>query len=150
MVTHMKAVAAANAEFSVDERNLISVAYKNVIGSRRGAWRVLSSIKDKEVRGSARRVAACTWCSLGPRQAETPMRRWGAPRQESKGDERHVTLVASLRTKIEKELSDICADVISLLSSSLIPKASAAESKVFFHKMYAVALCAVGCPRPGR
>ena len=30
------------------ERNLLSVAYKNVVGARRASWRVLSSIESKE------------------------------------------------------------------------------------------------------
>jgi len=47
MVEHMKAVAEKNVELSVEERNLLSVAYKNVIGSRRASWRVLSSIEQK-------------------------------------------------------------------------------------------------------
>lgn len=32
----------------VQERNLLSVAYKNVVGARRASWRVLSSIESKE------------------------------------------------------------------------------------------------------
>jgi len=47
MVEHMKAVAEKMVELSVEERNLLSVAYKNVIGSRRASWRVLSSIEQK-------------------------------------------------------------------------------------------------------
>ena len=47
MVDHMKAVAEKPIELSVEERNLLSVAYKNVIGSRRASWRVLSSIEQK-------------------------------------------------------------------------------------------------------
>ena len=35
-------------ELSVEERNLLSVAYKNSIGSRRTAWRAISSIEQKE------------------------------------------------------------------------------------------------------
>ncbi|KAJ9551463.1 hypothetical protein OSB04_015508 [Centaurea solstitialis] len=31
-----------------DERNLLSVGYKNVVGSRRASWRILSSIEQKE------------------------------------------------------------------------------------------------------
>ena len=30
-----------------EERNLLSVAYKNVVGARRSAWRVISSIEQK-------------------------------------------------------------------------------------------------------
>merc|ERR1712050_347262 len=35
-------------ELSVEERNLLSVAYKNAVGSRRAAWRIISSVQDKE------------------------------------------------------------------------------------------------------
>ena len=36
------------SELTVEERNLLLVAYKNVIGSHRAAWRIVSSIKQKE------------------------------------------------------------------------------------------------------
>jgi len=48
MVDAMKKVAALNTELSVEERNLLSVAYKNVIGARRAAWRIIASIEQKE------------------------------------------------------------------------------------------------------
>uniref|UniRef100_UPI0035902F23 14-3-3 protein epsilon-like n=1 Tax=Myxine glutinosa TaxID=7769 RepID=UPI0035902F23 len=48
MVQLMKKVAARDEELSVEERNLLSVAYKNVIGSRRASWRIISSIEHKE------------------------------------------------------------------------------------------------------
>merc|ERR1711862_150605 len=35
-------------ELSVEERNLLSVAYKNAVGSRRAAWRIISSVEQKE------------------------------------------------------------------------------------------------------
>merc|ERR1711981_819993 len=47
MVQDMKEVAKQPPELSVEERNLLSVAYKNVIGSRRASWRVVTSIEQK-------------------------------------------------------------------------------------------------------
>lgn len=44
----MKEVANMDVELTVEERNLLSVGYKNVIGSRRASWRILSSIEQKE------------------------------------------------------------------------------------------------------
>ncbi|CAL0301328.1 unnamed protein product [Lupinus luteus] len=48
MVDAMKNVAKLNVELTVEERNLISVGYKNVVGARRASWRILSSIEQKE------------------------------------------------------------------------------------------------------
>jgi 14-3-3 protein epsilon len=48
MVENMKSVASTDQELSVEERNLLSVAYKNVIGARRASWRIVSSIEQKE------------------------------------------------------------------------------------------------------
>jgi 14-3-3 protein epsilon len=39
---------AGETEMTLDERNILSVAFKNVVGTRRAAWRVLSSIQKKE------------------------------------------------------------------------------------------------------
>lgn len=48
MVEAMKRVANLDIELTVEERNLLSVAYKNVIGARRASWRIISSIETKE------------------------------------------------------------------------------------------------------
>ncbi|CAJ2660591.1 unnamed protein product [Trifolium pratense] len=48
MVDSMKNVANLDVELTVEERNLLSVGYKNVIGARRASWRILSSIEQKE------------------------------------------------------------------------------------------------------
>lgn len=47
MMGYMKEVAVRPEELNIEERNLLSVAYKNVIGSRRASWRVINSIEQK-------------------------------------------------------------------------------------------------------
>ncbi|KAH3698711.1 14-3-3-like protein 2 [Dreissena polymorpha] len=48
MANNMKSVVKLGGTLSNDERNLLSVAYKNVVGARRSSWRVISSIELKE------------------------------------------------------------------------------------------------------
>jgi len=48
MASHMETVAKGGEELSVEERNLLSVAYKNAVGSRRAAWRIITSVEQKE------------------------------------------------------------------------------------------------------
>lgn len=105
MVEYMEKVSASleeKEELTVEERNLLSVAYKNVIGARRASWRIISSIEQKE---------------------------------ESRGNEDHVSTIKEYRSKIETELSKICDGILKLLDDRLIPSASAGDSKVFYLKM---------------
>jgi len=103
MVEAMKKVASLDVELTVEERNLLSVAYKNVIGARRASWRIISSIEQKE---------------------------------ENKGAEGKLEMIRQYRSQVEKELRDICADILGVLDKHLIPCASTGESKVFYYKMY--------------
>lgn len=48
MAAAMKKVVEQQQPLSNKERNLLSVAYKNVVGSRRSSWRVISSISESE------------------------------------------------------------------------------------------------------
>merc|ERR1711997_966789 len=100
MAASMKSVTETGIELSNEERNLLSVAYKNVVGARRSSWRVISSIE-----------------------------------QKTEGSERKQQMAKEYREKVEGELRDICKDVLGLLDQYLIPKASNAESKVFYLKM---------------
>lgn len=47
MAKAMKDVVQMNQPLTNEERNLLSVAYKNVVGARRSSWRVMSSIEQK-------------------------------------------------------------------------------------------------------
>ncbi|XP_043712563.1 14-3-3-like protein GF14 kappa isoform X1 [Telopea speciosissima] len=105
MVNFMEKLVVGSSsvsELTVEERNLLSVAYKNVIGSLRAAWRIVSSIEQKE---------------------------------EGRKNEEHVVLVKDYRSKVESELSGVCAGILKLLDAHLIPSASVSESKVFYLKM---------------
>ncbi|GLT26081.1 hypothetical protein SLA2020_011680 [Shorea laevis] len=105
MVKFMENVVAAvpdSEELTVEERNLLSVAYKNVIGARRASWRIVSSIEQKE---------------------------------EGRGNADHVATIREYRSKIETELSDICAGILRLLEEKLVPAAGSGDSKVFYLKM---------------
>merc|ERR1712032_21412 len=48
MADYMWKVGEKGEELSVEERNLLSVAYKNAVGSRRAAWRIITSVEQKE------------------------------------------------------------------------------------------------------
>merc|ERR1711910_64245 len=102
MVEAMKNVASLDVELTVEERNLLSVAYKNVIGARRASWRIISSIEQKE---------------------------------EHKGSEDKLGMIRTYRDQVEKELRDICQDILDVLDKLLIPSSTTGESKVFYYKM---------------
>jgi len=58
MADKMEEVGKTGGELSVEERNLLSVAYKNAVGSRRAAWRIISSVEQKEkTKGNADNAA---------------------------------------------------------------------------------------------
>jgi len=100
MAAFMKTVTETGIELSNEERNLLSVAYKNVVGARRSSWRVISSIESK----TDQEATQAKMCS-------------------------------EYREKVEKELNDICGDVLKLLDEFLIAKSTQHESKVFYLKM---------------
>jgi len=104
MVEYMKkATTLATDDLSLEERNLLSVAYKNVVGARRASLRIIGSIETKE-------------------------NEKGSP---------NATKVTNYKSKVEKELENICGDILNLLDEFLIKKATAPEAKVFYLKMKA-------------
>lgn len=100
MALQMKILTETGVEFSDEERNLLSVAYKNLVSTKRSSWRIISSIE-----------------------------------QKVKEHDKKQQMAKEYREKIEKELHDICYEIIALLNKFLIPKATTGESQVFFLKM---------------
>jgi len=82
----------------VEERNLLSVAYKNVVGSKRSSWRTLASGNFSDVNSE---------------------------------------IVAKYKNQVEKELQDICNEVLDLLTKRLLEtvKDQHNETEVFYLKM---------------
>ena len=57
MIDYMKRVIDQATALNVEQRNLLSVGYKNIVGVRRMAWRGLVNTESKEeTRGNAKRV----------------------------------------------------------------------------------------------
>jgi len=56
MVEYMKKVVQANPNIDLEQRNLLSVAYKNVVGARRASLRVIGSIESKEAEKGSDKV----------------------------------------------------------------------------------------------
>ena len=58
MIKIMKEVVAQTADLTVEQRNLLSVGYKNAVGTRRNAWRSFQSLEAKEEKkGNDKNVA---------------------------------------------------------------------------------------------
>ncbi|ESK97602.1 protein bmh2 [Moniliophthora roreri MCA 2997] len=89
---------------TTDERNLLSVAYKNMTNNLRNSWRIVDT--------------------LGKMQAA-----------RSPTMTRQVSLIRRQRTKIEKELADVCRDIVQLVDKKLLPAADSGEERVFYSKM---------------
>ena len=50
-------------------------------------------------------------------------------------DNKRLATIREYRESIERELQDICNDVLTVLESHLLPHASSQESHVFYCKM---------------
>ena len=45
MVEYMTSIAKMDVGLTQEERNLLSVAFKNIIGARRASWRIVSNLE---------------------------------------------------------------------------------------------------------
>ena len=110
MVDFLKEIVKEKSEdLSVEERNLLSVGFKNLIGARRTAFRTVAAIEN------------------------------------NKKYEEYSARCREYKQKIEKELVDICEDIIDLIKKESLNKAEKDEAKAFeLQKASAEAGCAFG------
>ena len=158
MVKIMRELCEKFEDLSIDERNLLSCAYKNIIGSRRTSWRVLNErLQEQEVRPS--KVGANNSSSSSNNSSsssnnnnnnnndnEIILQKGISPTRiavnnqlqsnESTNHKYEVAIIRSILSQIECELKRHCQDVIDILTKRLIPSGSqSGESKVFYYKM---------------
>ena len=121
MAASMKNVTESGTELTNEERNLLSVAYKNVVGARsvgnlmqgqiysdvfrRSSWRVISSIEQKTEGSEKKQQLAKEYREKVIYDAVS----------------RRFSLIDEI-IQVENELRDICNDVLGLLDKFLIPK----------------------------
>ena len=103
MMTFLEDMVKTKTEdLTSDERNLLSIAYKNTISQDRQAIRTLLAYESKEAK---------------------------------KTDSPYLEFIKEYKAKVQKELEDLCNKINATIDSSLLPKATTDEAKVFYHKM---------------
>lgn len=118
MAQSMKKVTELGAELTNEERNLLSVAYKNVVGARRSSWRVISSIEQKTEGSEKKQQMAKEY------------------REKVEGELREICYDVLVRKLLLISKNYIpWNNFQDLLDKYLIPKAANPESKVFYLKM---------------
>lgn len=56
MANAMKQLAETESTLTTEERNLLSVAYKNIVGAKRSSWRVITSMSQKATDPAKKKV----------------------------------------------------------------------------------------------
>lgn len=108
MKEYMRTVASTpdpetnKVDLSNEERNLLSIAYKNVVNNKRVSWRILNQHIQKE---------------------------------SKKENSPYLEDINKFMMDVEKELIDVCMEILKLLDDYLIPGAKDGSQKVFYWKL---------------
>jgi len=118
MADLMQSVAmCATEELTVEERNLLSVAFKNSVGARRASLRIVAAVEQKQKK------------RLNDQTEE-------ATEDKAEMNQLYFKLATEYRTDVEKELDDICIKLLNLVDNHLLTiEGSSSESQVFYCKM---------------
>lgn len=96
-------------ELNISERNLLSLAYRNVISGKRHSWREINTVLQNE-----------------EDELLIPLK---------KKRDGVIKKLREYKEKIEKEIIDICQEVLETISNDILPFTKNLESKIFFLKM---------------
>jgi len=102
---------AATTDLSVEERNLLSVGYKNAVGARRASLRIATVVKAK-----------------AERKAKAP--------EADDVIKAQLQLATHYEKQVMTELEDVCHQLLDLIENHLLKiENNSTESIIFFHKM---------------
>lgn len=91
MLVYVRIYVKRNQTLNAEERNLLSVAYKNIVGPLRTSWRIIDTLEQKE--------------KAKPDSAEK---------------DRNLGHIKKMKKEIEQQLYQICMEIIHILENSLI------------------------------
>ncbi|CAD8175011.1 unnamed protein product [Paramecium pentaurelia] len=105
MLNYIRQVAFMEQELSTEERNLLSISFKNCIGMLRSAWRILNNQYTIQLQDQPNDHLSKS------------------------------SIISNYKQKIENELISYCEDLISVIDYNLIKKQYNYEDKIMFCKM---------------
>ena len=106
MLEYMRVLINRGVNFDAEERNLLSVAYKNAVGPQRTSWRIMDTLEKKE-----------------------------KTKADSAEKERNLDHLRRIKGEVEAELLHTCMEIIGYLENTLVKGAQTDEGKIFFLKM---------------
>ncbi len=165
MVKSVKDLAMLDVQLNVEERNLLSVAYKNVVcgggavcvclgelfetfGSvaprapragvvcaLRGVCMVYVSVCVCGARARAYDVLSLSLAQVGARRASWRVLSSIEAKEKDKGDSSKVSRISEYRKVVEAELENICHELLEVLEKHLLKADKTCEGQVFYLKM---------------
>ncbi|XP_046375112.2 14-3-3 protein homolog 2-like isoform X1 [Haliotis rufescens] len=100
--------------------DLLSVAFKNAVGERRAAWRVMKNI-----------VEQCTGKDTTDQEDEVKKEK----ARKDEGSEVKRELAKEYMDVLDREITNICEDLLTLLDKHLLDAASSPDTRVLLLKL---------------
>ena len=121
-----------SADLSDDERQLLQLAYKHVIGGQRASWKVMRQIQQTAMQQQqqAQLTPSTSSASAPPSTAVASL-----PASSRVDDARFLELSEDYKQQLEKEIHLQCSELIHLLESVLLKTVHRAESKCVYLKL---------------